>query len=115
MTTLYLTPDTAELTSYHFTFQGAAGEAGEAVAITVPLNVDAGSNTLVDEEIRRDKNFSVDVQCVAIDADILDATTPVLTQNALGVFTGFTFILNNNNNAEANFRLDVSIRHSYTR
>ena len=116
MVTLYLTPDTPELTTYHYSFNGPAGEAGLAVVVVVPLNVDSGGNKLVPEYIRLDENFSVDIMVKPVDTDIVGASAATLIQNLVtGAYTGFTFTLNNNANAAAVFNMGVTIRHSYTR
>lgn len=115
MATLYLTPNTAEQTTYHYSFQGSAGEGGTEVPVLVPLDVDAGALALVPEYIRKDPNFSVDVHLVSLSSAVVSATPATLIQNPAGVNTGFEFMLNNTDDAEAEFRLNVEIRHSMTR
>jgi len=116
MVTLYLTPDTPEQTEYHYSFTGPTGEAGLAVVVVVPLDVDAGGNTLVWEYIRLDDNFSIEVVVRPQDVDIISASAATLIQDPVtGAYTGFTFTLDNNNNAAAVFNLSAQIRHSYTR
>lgn len=116
MVTLFLTPDTPELTTYHYSFNGPTGEAGLAVVVVVPLDVDAGGGKLVPEYIRLDENFSIVVQVSAGSVDIISASPATLIQDPTsGAYTGFTFTLDNNNNAAAVFDMSVEIRHSYTR
>jgi len=50
------------------------------------------------------------------DVDIISASAATLIQDPVtGAYTGFTFTLDNNNNAAAVFNLSAQIRHSYTR
>ena len=116
MVTLYLTPDTPEQTTYHYSYDGPTGEAGLAVVVVVPLDVDAGGDTLVWEYIRLDPNLSVEVVVRPQDVDIISASAATLIQDpGTGAYTGFTFTLDNSLNAGAVFNMSVEIRHSYTR
>lgn len=116
MVTLFLTPDTPQLTTYHYTYQGSTGEAGAAVAVLVPLDVNASGDKVVPQYIRQDPNLSIEVVIRPLSVDIIGATAAVLVFNpATQAYTGFTFALNNSLNAAATFNMSVEIRHSYTR
>ncbi len=114
MATLYLTPNTPEQTTYHYSFQGSAGEGGTEVPITIPLDVDASSNPLIPEHIRADENFSVDLDIVSLSAAVSAASQATLVETN-GVNTALQLTLNNGGDAEAEFRINVAIRHSMTR